>query len=327
MKIGVVIPTRNEEGNVERIYERLTEIFRKELPQFDYEILYIDNKSTDRTRGILEELCKRDKRVKCIFNVHDFEYFHSVYHGMTQSDGDATFLINCDMQEPPEMLVDFVREWQAGTTVVLGIKEKSNDPLWIQCFRKIYYWTVACLAESKQIAHCNGFGLYDRSYIQILRDLDDRDPYPKNLVVEYASSIKTLPYHQERRKSGRGTTNFFRLYDFAMTGITSTSKIVLRMCTFIGMIISLIAIGIGISAVVSKLMHWDNFQFGIAGIAAGVFFLGGIELFFLGILGEYILSISKRVTHRPVVVEERRLNFECTNTQKKGDQEEGNTLS
>ncbi len=327
MKIGVVIPTRNEEGNVERIYERLTEIFRKELPQFDYEILYIDNKSTDRTREILEALCKRDKHVKCIFNVHDFEFFRSVYHGMTQSDGDATFLINCDMQEPPEMLVDFVREWQAGTAVVLGIKQKSKDPLWIQCLRKAYYWTVGCLAESKQIANCNGFGLYDRSYIQILRDLDDRDPYPKNLVAEYAPSLKTFPYYQERRKSGHGTTNFFRLYDFAMTGITSTSKVVLRMCTFIGMLVSLIAIVIGISAVISKLTHWDSFQIGIAGIATGVFFLGGVQLFFLGILGEYILSINTKVTRRPVVVEERRINFDCADTQELDGHEKETTES
>ena len=310
MKIGVISPVWNEEGNVLKYYERITKIFKEELPEYDYEILYIDNKSTDNTRAVLEELCKKDKRVKCIFNVNNFGFFHSSFYGFTQSDGDATFMCNSDMQDPPEMLPQFVKEWRAGTPVVIGIKQGSKDPKWLLMFRKMYYSLVGMLAETKQIAHFNGFGIYDRSFVETMRKLDDRDPYMKNLVAMYAPSIKTIPYTQNKRISGKGTTNFMELYDCAMVGITSTSKIVLRLCTFVGAFISFISIILGISAFISKLLNWNDFLPGISSIATGMFFLGGIQLFFLGVIGEYILSINTKVMRRPLVVEEKRINFD-----------------
>lgn len=310
MKISVVIPTFNEEGNVRNIYNRLTTIFQESLSQYDYEILYIDNKSTDDTRAILQELCKEDKRVKCIFNIHNFDFRRSSFYGLTQSDGDATFLVNADMQDPPEMVVDFVKEWEAGTAVVIGIKTGSKEPFLLRCMRRFYYWIIKLLSETEQISHFNGFGLYDRSFISILRKLDESDPYLKGIVAEYASTIKKMPYRQEKRTAGHGTSNFFRMYDFAMTGITSTSKIALRICTLMGFALSIISFLIAISVVVSKLLHWDDFQLGIAAMSTGIFLLGSMQLFFIGMLGEYILAINMKTARQPLVVEEKRINFE-----------------
>lgn len=309
MKIGVVIPTYNEEGNVRQIYSRLTVLFQKELPQYDYEILFIDNKSTDSTRAILQELCEKDKRIKCIFNIHNFDFKRSSFYGLTQSDGDATFLVNADMQDPPEMLVEFVKEWEAGTPVVIGIKTGTKESFVLRCMRSFYYWVIKLLSETEQIAHFNGFGLYDKSFIAILRSLKETDPYLKSIVVEYAASIKKIPYKQDKRTSGHGTTNFFRMYDFAMTGITSTSKLVLRICTLMGFSLSIISFFIAVSVVISKLLHWDDFQLGIAAISTGVFLLGSVQLFFIGMLGEYILAINMKTACQPLIVEEKRINF------------------
>lgn len=316
MKIGVVIPTFNEEGNVRGIYNRLSTIFQTELSRYDYEILFIDNKSTDGTRAILQELCEEDKKVKCIFNIHNFDFKRSSFYGLTQSDGDATFLVNADMQDPPELLTEFVKKWEAGTPVVIGTKIGTKESFVLRCMRRFYYWVIKLLSETEQIAHFNGFGLYDKSFIAILRNLKETDPYLKGIVAEYAASIEKIPYRQEKRTSGHGTTNFLRMYDFAMTGITSTSKVVLRICTFMGFSLSVISFFIAISVVISKLLHWNDFQLGIAAMSSGVFFLGSVQLFFIGMLGEYILAINTKASRQPLVVEEERINFEESDQKK-----------
>lgn len=310
MKIGVVIPTYNEEGNVERVYRRLTDVFAASLSQYDYEILYIDNKSTDRTRELLQDLCEKDKRVKCIFNIHNFDFMRSSFYGLTQSDGDATFLVNADMQDPPELLPQFVKEWENGTTAVIGIKEGSKESFILRCMRKFYYWVIKLLSEEEQIANFNGFGLYDRSFIQVLRQLNESEPYFKGIVAKYAASVKKIPYKQEKRTAGHGSTNFFKMYNFAMLGITSTSKIILRLCTLVGFLLSVISALAAVYVVVIKLIHWEAFQSGIATISAGVFLLGSVQLFFIGMLGEYILAINEKTSHQPLIVEEKRINFE-----------------
>ncbi len=309
MKIGVVIPTYNEEENVRQIYDRLTAIFRKDLSRYDYEILFIDNKSIDSTRSILERLCEEDQRVKCIFNIHNFDFRRSSFYGLTQSDGDATFLVNADMQDPPELLTEFVKEWESGTAVVIGTKAGTKESFLLRCMRQFYYWVIKLLSETDQIAHFNGFGLYDKSFINILRELKESDPYLKGIVAEYAASIKKIPYRQERRMAGHGTTNFFRMYDFAMTGITSTSKIVLRICTLFGFSLSVISFFVAVSVVITKFLRWNEFQLGIAAMSTGVFFLGSVQLFFIGMLGEYILAINAKASQQPLVIEEKRINF------------------
>ena len=312
-KIGVVIPTYNEEGNVLQIYRRLTDIFKVKLPEYDYEILFIDNKSTDTTREKLKSLCQQDQHVKSIFNIHNFDFRRSSFYGLMQSDGDATFLVNADMQDPPELLPEFVEQWEKGTSVVIGIKAGTKETFILRCMRKFYYWVIKLLSESEQIANFNGFGLYDRSFIETLSQLNETDPYLKGIVADYASSLKKIPYKQEDRKAGKGTTNFFRMYDFAMAGITSTSKIIMRICTLIGFSLSMISLLVAISVVISKLLNWGEFQLGMAAVSTGVFFLGSVQLFFIGILGEYVLSINTKAAHRPLVVEEERLNFDQKN--------------
>lgn len=318
-KISVLIPTYNEEENVERIYQRVTELFHKALPQYDYEILYIDNKSVDHTRDILEELCKRDKKVKCIFNIHNFNFYHSFFYGLTQSDGDATFFLCADMQDPPELLPNFVREWENGTTAVIGIKQGGKEPLLYRILRKIYYWAICLLADSRQIANFNGYGLYDRSFIEVIRQLDEHEPFIKGIVATYAASIKEIPYQQDKRTAGKGTTNFFRMYDYAMIGITSTSKIILRLCTFIGFILAIVSLCLAIVTIVTKILNWNSFQMGIAAMTTGMFFLGSVQLFFLGILGEYIMAINTKTSRQPLVVEEKRINFEEADQKDNGE--------
>jgi len=310
VKISVVIPTYNEEGNVKRIYEFLTNLFHDKLSQLEYEILFIDNKSNDNTRMILENICVHDKRVKCIFNIHNFDFRRSSFYGLLQSDGDATFLVNADMQDPPALLIDFLEEWKKGIPVVIGIKAGSKESAILRLMRFFYYKVIKVVSDSEQIANFNGFGLYDKSFIDILRNLHETDPYLKGIVMEYAAGIKRIYYQQERRTAGKGTTNFFRMYDFAMAGITSTSKMVLRLCTLGGFFLSILSLIMAISVLVSKLLYWDEFQVGIAAMSVGMFLLGSIQLFFIGMLGEYIIAINGKITDRPLVVEEKRLNFD-----------------
>jgi polyisoprenyl-phosphate glycosyltransferase len=308
-KIGVVIPTYNEESNVEKIHERITQCFKSQLSDYNYEILFIDNCSTDNTRTIIETLAEKDSHVKAIFNAKNFDFRRSSFYGLTQSDGDCTFLVFSDMQDPPEMLVRFVKEWESGYKVVIGIKAKSKENPILVCMRKFYYGVIKLTSSSEQIQNFNGFGLYDKSFIEILRQLDDPDPYLKGIVSELSFQRKEIPYVQEKRKAGKGTTNFFKMYDFAMAGFTSCSKIVLRLATLFGFGLSIVSVIVAIATFITKLLHWNEFSTGVAAIGVGVFFLGSVQLFFIGLLGEYVLNINTKVMHRPLVIEEKRINF------------------
>lgn len=309
-KIGLVVPTYNEEANIQDIYWRLTSCVKEKLSAYDYEILFIDNFSTDHTRELLEELCREDSHVKCIFNARNFGFFRSVFYGLINSQGDCTFLVFADMQDPPELLPQFVSEWEKGNKVVIGIKTKTKENFLMSFFRKCYYKLIKYIANYEQIEHFNGFGLYDKDFIKILRKLEDPEPYLKGLVSELAFRRKEIQYTQEKRTAGKGSTNFFKLYDSAMLGVTSCSKMALRCATFLGFGLSLISLLVGFITLVYKLCYWDTFPFGMAALTVGVFILGGIQLFFIGLLGEYILNINLRVMKRPVVIEEKRINFE-----------------
>ena len=308
--ISIIVPTYNEEENVVLMYEALKNIFVKELKKYDYEILFIDNKSQDKTRTLIRKICAKDKNVKAIFNAQNFGQFNSPYYGLISTTGDCTIMVAADFQDPVEMIPKFVKEWEKGYKIVIGIKNKSEESKLVYALRSLYYKMIKKFSEVEQIEHFTGFGLYDKEFIKVLQDLDDPDPYLRGIVAELGFERKEIPFTQPKRQRGKSSNNWYRLYDAAMLGITSYTKIGLRLATIVGFILSFFSIIIALVYLVLKLCNWNSFQAGIAPIIIGVFLLGGMQIFFIGFLGEYILNINQRIMHRPLVVVEEKLNFE-----------------
>lgn len=312
-KISILVPCFNEEENVVAMSEALTDMLRNALADYAYEIVFIDNHSTDRTRVLLEELCARDKRIKAIFNCRNFGQFNSPYYGMLQCTGDCVVVICADFQDPVDMVPQFVAEWEKGFKIVCGIKTTSKENKIMRFMRTCYYKLIRKMSSTEQIEHFTGFGLYDRSFIEVLRELKDPTPFLRGIVAELGPTRKEIPYEQAKRRAGKTHNNFYTLYDAAMLSFTSYTKIGLRIASFLGMFIACISALIGLAYLVLKLCNWDKFPMGTAPALIGMFFLGAIQLFFIGFLGEYILNINTRVMNRPLVIEEKRINFEKEN--------------
>ena len=312
-KISVLIPCYNEEENVEPISKAIIDVFKTQLSNYDYEILFIDNDSQDKTREILRRMCEEDKHIKAIFNAKNFGQFNSPYYGMLQTTGDCTISMVCDFQDPVEMIPKYVAEWEKGYKIVIGIKTSSKENKLLYWFRSMYYKFIKKFSEVDQIEHFTGSGLYDKEFINVLRDLKDPTPFLRGIVAELGYKRKEIEYEQPKRRAGKTSNNFLRLYDAAMLSITSYTKIGLRLCSFIGIIIGGISFIIGLVYLIMKLTHWNQFAVGMAPMLIGVFFLGAVQLFFIGLIGEYIMSINVRVMNRPLVIEEERINFEDDN--------------
>ena len=308
-KISVLIPTYNEEENVKPISEAVIGVLQKDLPEYDYEIVFIDNCSHDATRPILREMCKNNQKIKAIFNAKNFGQFNSPYYGMLQTTGDCTVLLCADFQDPVEMIPVFVREWEKGFKIVIGQKTSSKENPVMYFLRSCYYKMIKKFSEVEQIEHFTGFGLYDRSFIEVLKDLDDPTPFLRGVVAELGYKQKIVPYEQQERKAGKTHNNFYSLYDAAMLSFTSYTKIGLRLATFIGTICGGISFLIAIIYLILKLIYWDRFVAGMAPVLIGMFLLGSVQLIFIGLMGEYILSMNARIMKRPLVIEEERLNF------------------
>lgn len=309
-KISVVIPTYNEEGNVKPLAQAIVNVMENELPEYDYEILFIDNHSKDNTRLFLRQLCGDNKKIKAIFNARNFGQIRSPVYGLKQAQGDCVIRMCADFQDPVEMIPKFVREWEKGWKIVIGIKKSSKEKKMMYWIRTLYYKLIRKITDIDHIEHFTGFGLYDKAFVDVVRQLHDPMPYLRGIIAELGFDYKAIPYEQQRRKAGKSKNNFYSLYDYAMIGITSYSKVVLRMATFVGFIVGGISFVAGIVYFILKLLYWDRFSAGVAPLLIGVFFLGSMQLFFIGFLGEYVLSINTRVLDRPLVVEELRLNFE-----------------
>lgn len=310
-KISIMIPCYNEVDNVEPISQVVVRILETELPQYDYEVLFIDNASTDGTRDVIQKLCAENKKIKAIFNVTNFGQFNSPFHGMCQTTGDCTITLCCDFQDPPELIPVFVKEWEKGHKIVSGIKTSSKEPGVIYFLRSVYYKVIKNMSSVKMIEHFTGFGLYDKTFIALLKELDDPIPFLRGIVAEYGAgfNLTEVEYEQPKRRAGKTHNNFYSLYDAAMLSFTSYTKVGLRIATFAGATCAGISLIIGIVYLILKLIYWDRFPMGIAPLTIGVFLLGGVQLLFIGFIGEYILNINTRVIHRPIVVEEKRINF------------------
>ena len=311
-KISVMIPCDIETENVIPISEAVVEVLEKELSNYDYELVFIDNASTDGTRDKLRLICANNKKIKAIFNVTNFGQFNSPFHGMCECTGDCVITMCCDFQDPVEMIAVFVKKWEEGHRIVSGVKTSSKESPILYLLRTIYYKTIKNMSSVKMIEHFTGFGLYDKTFISLLRELDDPIPFIRGIVAEYGEGFNMVQveYEQPKRRAGKTHNNFYTLYDAAMLSITSYTKVSLRIATFIGLFSSFVSIIIALVYLVLKLVDWYGFNAGSAPVVIGVFLLGGIQLFFIGLIGEYILNINTRVIHRPIVVEEERINFE-----------------
>lgn len=326
-KISVVIPTYNEEANVVPLARAIQEVMEGKLPQYDYEILFIDNHSKDNTQVLLRNLCQENPRVKAIFNARNFGQARSPVYGMKQAYGDCVIRMCADFQDPVEMIVDFVREWEKGHKIVIGVKKASKEKKLMYWVRTCYYRLIQRITDIDHIEHFTGFGLYDKKFVDVVRSLHDPMPYLRGIVAELGFEYKAIPYTQNRRRAGKSKNNFYSLYDYAMIGITSYSKVVMRLATFLGFFVAGLSFVAGIVYLVLKLMYWDRFSAGVAPMLIGMFFLGALQLFFIGFLGEYVLSINTRVLDRPLVVEEERLNFDREDDIREKVQEEGGVSS
>lgn len=309
-KISVMVPCYNEAENVVPLSEAIIAQFTEHLPQYEYELVFIDNCSTDGTRDLLRELCAGNPNIKAIFNAKNFGQFNSPFHGMLQTTGDCTIGMCADFQDPPEMIPKLVHEWEQGYMIINAVKKTSRENPVMRLFRTVYYKLLKKMSNVNIIEHFTGFGLYDRSFLEVLRELHDPIPFWRGVVSELGYRMKEIPYEQQKRRAGKSHNNFFSLYDAAMLSFTSYTKTGMRVATFFGFIISAISLLIALVYLILKLVNWDNFQMGNAPILIGVFVLGGIQLFFIGLLGEYIMSINTRMMNRPLVIEEERINFD-----------------
>ncbi len=306
--ISIITPCYNEEDNVQKLYEAVKAEFDR-LIQYDYEHIFIDNNSQDRTVEIIKALALNDPKVKLIVNSRNFGHIRSPYHGLLQGTGDAVMLVVADLQDPPELLPQFIENWEQGHEIVIGIKAQSLETPLMFLIRKTYYNLINRLSEIELAKNYTGFGLYDKKIINILKELNDPYPYFRGIILELGFNVARINYVQPARKRGITKNNFYTLYDIAMLGICNHSKIPLRFATFLGFFFSVISFLVALGYVIAKLFYWEQFALGIAPIVIGIFFISSIQLFLLGIVGEYIGWIFTRVSNRKLVHEKERVNF------------------
>ncbi|MFA5346493.1 MAG: glycosyltransferase family 2 protein [Candidatus Omnitrophota bacterium] len=308
-KISVVTGCYNEEENVYELYRQVKEIFGA-LGGYTYEHIFIDNASTDKTVEVLKSIAAKDKNLKIIVNARNFGHIRSPYYGLLQAKGDAVINIASDLQDPPGLINDFIRQWEAGHEVVVGVKTGSKENSLMFTVRKLFYKLLNSLSEEKQIENYSGFGLFDKKVVEALRGIKDPYPYLRGLILEISSDVALVEYVQPNRAAGITKNNFYTLFDMAMLGIVNNSKVPLRMAIFFGMIFSFIFFIIGVIYLIYKLIFWNNFQLGVAPLVVGVFFFFSVQLVFIGVLGEYIGAIYTQVRKRPLVIERERINFD-----------------
>jgi glycosyltransferase involved in cell wall biosynthesis len=307
--ISVVSGCYNEEENVRECYEQVKKVFQ-EIGRYRYEHIFIDNASKDGTVAILRQIAAQDKNVKVIINARNFGHIRSPHHAMVNARGDAIISVVSDLQDPPELIKEFIKKWEEGFLVVIAVKAESDESPLFFAIRKLYYEIVTRLAEIDLNKNATGFGLYDRRFIDILAEIDDPYPYFRGLVSEIGFPVARIPYHQPARRRGVTSHNFYRLYDMAMLGITNHSKVPLRLATMLGFAVSFLSLFVALGYLIFKLLYWNSFSLGLAPLEIGIFFFGSVQLFFIGILGEYIGAIHTQVQKRPHVVELERINFE-----------------
>jgi len=307
-KFSIVSGCFNEAGNIEDLVARVSKVMNA-LPQYDYEQILIDNASKDGTQEILRELAASNPKLKVILNARNFGHIRSPFHGILQGSGEAVIFLASDLQEPPELIPEFIEKWEKGAKAVVAIKDSSDESPIFFAIRRFYYSVVDRLADTKTIQNFTGFGLYDRVIIEYCRSLNEPYPYFRGLIAEIGLPVEKVSYHQPLRTRGFTKNNFYTLYDMAMLGITNFSKVPLRLAAMLGFATALLCLLVALGYLVYKILFWNNFPVGTAPLVIGLFFFASVQLLFIGILGEYIGAIHTQVLKRPLVVEKERINF------------------
>lgn len=309
--ISIVSSAYNEQDNIENLYNQVKEVFSKLQDKYDYEQIILDNGSTDNTAQILKDLAKKDKHLKVIINSRNFGHIRSPYYGMLQANGDAVIAIASDLQEPVSLIPEFIEKWVQGYKVVLGQKTSSKENKLMFLVRTCYYKLLNLFNDSgaELLEHCTGFGLYDREVTDKLKTLNEPYPYLRGLVCELGYSLTCIQFCQNKREKGKTKNNFYTLYDMAMLAFTNYSKVPLRIATISGFILSILSFCLAIFYLIFKLLFWYHLPAGIAPILISIFFFFSVQLFFIGVLGEYLNTILTQVQNRPLVIEKERINF------------------
>lgn len=306
--LSIVTPCYNEEENVDELYTQVKAAIADQA-KYEFELIFIDNHSQDGTVAKLKKLAEKDPMVKIIVNTRNFGHIRSPYYGILQSRGAATIYLASDLQDPPELIPEFIRYWEEGYKLIMATKPVSKGVAWVHALRKAYCRFLDGISDISLVADSTGFGLYDREVLNQLRQINDPYPFLRGLICELGYEIKTIPFVQPRRLRGISKNNLYTLYDIAMLGIVSHSKVPIRIAAFAGFALGMLSVIAAIVFLILKLLYWDSFPMGIAPVIIALFFLFGIQLMFIGILGEYIGSIHSYLQRRPVVVEKERINF------------------
>ena len=307
-RISIVSPCYNEEANLPILYRRIKDVMSAHS-EYDYEIIWTDNASTDGSRALIRDMCTGDKRLKAILNAGNFGQIRSPYNALLAASGDAVVLMCADLQEPPEVIHDFIKEWEKGAKIVCGVKPTSKESSLMFFLRRCYYKLIKAFSETPQIENFTGFGLYDRCVVEALRKFHEPYPYMRGLVAEIGYSRVEVPYEQQARLHGKTKNNLFTLYDYAMTGFVNYTKLPLRLAAFIGFTLAGLSLVAAMVYFIYKLIYWNDFAVGLAPLVIGLFFFSSVQLIFIGVIGEYIGAIWTQVKNKPLVIEEERINF------------------
>ena len=305
MKVSIVTPVFNEQDNIYELVSRVNSVFDS-LLDFEYEHIIIDNDSNDSTFEICEGLLGKFPNLVLIRNERNFGFSRSSFYGLTQATGDCAIFLMADLQDPPELIPEMINEWLKGNAIVACIKTQSKESKFKYILRSLYYKIMTVFTAGQHIEHFTGFGLYDRKFLDVMKFCNDSIPYLRGIVYEYGFRIKRIEYCQQERKFGNSKFSFWNLFDLAMLGFVSSSRAPLRIMVVCGFLSSLIFLCIGLFYLVLKLLFWDAFQAGLAGLVVSVFFIGSIQLFMIGLLGEYIGATFHQTRHRPIVIERYR---------------------
>ena len=307
--LSIVTPCYNEEENIDELYMLVKAVISNQT-KYEFELIFIDNHSQDGTVVKLKKLAEKDPMVKIIVNTRNFGHIRSPYYGILQSSGAATIYLASDLQDPPELIPEFIRYWEEGYKLVMAVKPVSAGIAWVHSLRKIYYRFLDGISDITLVADATGFGLYDREVLDHLRQINDPYPFLRGLICELGYEIKTISFAQPKRLRGISKNNLYTLYDIAMLGIISHSKLPIRIAAFAGFALGMLSLIAAIVFLILKLLYWNSYPMGIAPVIIGVFFMFGVLMLFIGILGEYIGAIHTLIQRRPIVVEKERINFD-----------------
>ncbi len=307
-KISVVVPTYNEEENVKPLAEAIVKQMG-ELSDYDFELIFIDNDSKDNTRPLLRDICSGDKRIKAIFNAKNYGQFSSPYYGLQQATGDCAILMSADFQDPVEMIPKYVAEWEAGYKIVLGQKTSSKESRLVYAARSFYYDFMKKHSDIEFLKQVTGSGLYDRSFIEVMKQVEDTRPFLRGIVAEMGYGIKLVPYEQPNRRAGKSSNNLFRYLDGAAQSLTAYTKFGCRLALGCGVFASIASILAIIATAIYKVVNWSTFSVQPYILPLAILLIVSMNMFFIGVVGEYTMDANNHTRKKPLVVEAERINF------------------